>query len=106
MSLVSISQSNGLFLLLLNNGQDNWFTHEFIRQVSQALDDVLSKVTPHSALVTMATNSKIYSNGLNLKEAVEIGQPYFDNYMKLLYKLLTFPIPTIAGAFTHRLMIL
>ena len=49
------------------------------------------------ALITTNTNNKIYSNGLDLEQANKYGHIYFKEYMNLLERMLTFPIPTIAG---------
>lgn len=91
---------------------DNRLTHSFLRDgLIPALRDVRQQWTEWvendetdggAALVTTAQpSSKIFSNGLDLFNA--IADPYFFNeyFNPLFTELLTFPIPTIAAIGGH-----
>jgi enoyl-CoA hydratase/carnithine racemase len=90
-----------LLLKLQNTSPDNWFTLEFVSAIDSALDQSLKLGLNQVSLITIGNNPKIYSNGLYLNEAFEKGQPYFDRYMKLVQKMLVFPMPTIAALNGH-----
>ena len=100
MSLVSmLTQQYGestLFVMTMRT-QENYFSLELLDAIDKALDLCLSQATANCALITTGLSSKIYSNGLDLKEAFEHGQTYFERFMSLLARLLVFPMPTIAG---------
>ena len=88
-------------LTLQNKTVDNWFNMEFMQSLNKALDKIEEwiKDNPNApcALVTVSSNSKIYSNGLFLEEAFKYGSQFFTEYSRLLKRLLVFPIPTVAG---------
>lgn len=98
-----VHDSNIHVLTFQNKTVDNWFNIDFILSLNQALDKVEAwiKANPSepSALVTVSSNSKIYSNGLFLEQAFEKGSEYFAKYHLLLKRFLVFPIPTVAGKF-------
>ena len=74
---------------------------DFMRCINESLDKIEEWIKENplapTALITISSNSKIYSNGLFLDEAFEKGSVYFTEYSSLLKRLLVFPIPTIAG---------
>jgi enoyl-CoA hydratase/carnithine racemase len=97
-------RDSGIHVLTLKNKTvDNWFNIDFIDSMNKALDHVEHWIkenpsTP-AALVTVSSNSKIYSNGLFLEQAFEKGSEYFQKYHHLLKRFLVFPIPTVAGTY-------
>jgi enoyl-CoA hydratase/carnithine racemase len=96
-----MESSQILVLRLQNTSTDNWFTLEFIGAIDSALNQCLKLGLSQVSLITIGNNPKIYSNGLYLNEAFEKGQPYFDKYMKLVQRMLVFPMPTIAALNGH-----
>lgn len=98
-----ILDANIHVLTLKNKTVDNWFNLDFIQSINEALDQIEEwiKANPSepSAIVTVSSNSKIYSNGLFLEQALEKGSEFFTKYHHLLKRLLVFPIPTVAGNF-------
>jgi enoyl-CoA hydratase/carnithine racemase len=94
--------NSGIHILTLKNKTiDNWFNLDFIDSMNKALDTVENWIKDNSstpaALVTISSNSKIYSNGLFLEQAFEKGSEYFLKFHHLLKRFLVFPIPTVAG---------
>lgn len=99
----------GLFVLELNNGPENRFTLPFIEEIMKALDHIESRLDEIAgtddadkggALITTA-NGKFYSNGLAIEDAMRIGDPFFLPYMRMLARVLTFRIPTVAAINGH-----
>jgi len=104
----------GIWVLTMCGEQtpDNRLTHTFLREgIIPALRDVRAEwhsrgeqdeITGGAALVTTAElSNKIFSNGLDLFNA--IADPHFFNeYLNaMFYELLTFPIPTVAAITGH-----
>lgn len=103
-----------IFVLYLLGEQtpDNRLTHEFIRegivpacrQVQKMWDQWVSNgdVGEGSALVTTALpKNKIFSNGLDLMNAIA-DPTFFDDYLNVMFKeLLSLPIPTVASVGGH-----
>lgn len=103
-----------IFVLYLLGEQtpDNRLTHEFIREgIVPACQQVQKmwaqwvkegNVGEGSALVTTALPSnKIFSNGLDLMNAIA-DPTFFDDYLNVMFKeLLSLPIPTVASVGGH-----
>ncbi|GAA4168609.1 enoyl-CoA hydratase-related protein [Gryllotalpicola koreensis] len=90
--------------LLRFNDNENRFTRDWLDAVDHALDDVTAQasVTP-TALVTVGT-AKFYSNGLNVDELAAGGEQrdsYLATVQRLLAKLLTLGVPTVAAINGH-----
>ncbi|KAJ2466994.1 hypothetical protein GGI03_001806 [Coemansia sp. RSA 2337] len=98
----------GLFLLHLNNGAENRITLQLITEIMQALDFIdtrLDSLTGEDAakggaLITTSTG-KFYSNGLAIDDAMEIGDPFYLPFMRMLARILTFRVPTVAAINGH-----
>ncbi|KAJ2785988.1 hypothetical protein H4R18_000203 [Coemansia javaensis] len=98
----------GLFLLHLSNGPENRFTRQFVAEIDQALDHidkVLDGMGPEEAaqggaLVTTSTG-KFYSNGLAIETAMKEGDAFYVPYLRMLARLLTFRLPTVAAINGH-----
>jgi enoyl-CoA hydratase/carnithine racemase len=91
----------------MNAGENRWNT-TFVRAVAEALDEVESSTGP-AALVTLSGNEKFFSNGLDLDwvsapdEHPQGGdrKVFGDEFMTLMGRLITFPMPTIAAINGH-----
>jgi len=98
--------------LLAKETPDNRLTHTFIQSgLLPALRDVRQQwntwvkakdTAEGAALVTAPpTDSKFFSNGLDLLKAVQ-DPHFFNDYLNaMFYELLTFPIPTVAAITGH-----
>ncbi|KAJ2772231.1 hypothetical protein IWQ57_001853 [Coemansia nantahalensis] len=98
----------GVFLLELNNGAENRFTTQFVAEIGQALDYVdqaLDRIGSEEAarggaLITTSTG-KFYSNGLAIEAAMQEGDTFYVPYLRMLARLLTFRVPTVAAINGH-----
>ncbi|KAJ2517832.1 hypothetical protein H4217_003709 [Coemansia sp. RSA 1939] len=98
-----------LFVLHLNNGKENRFTLQFVNEITQALDAVERMLDDTrgdaagqgGALITTSSSEKFYSNGLAIEAAMEQGDVFYIPYLKMLARLLTFRIPTVAAINGH-----
>ncbi|KAJ1799368.1 hypothetical protein LPJ59_001881 [Coemansia sp. RSA 2399] len=98
-----------LFVLHLSNGTENRFTLQFVEEITKALDFVDSKLDSISdnddaarggALITTSTG-KFYSNGLAIEAAMKQGDVFYNPYLRMLARLLTFRVPTVAAINGH-----
>ena len=78
-----------------------------VRELNAALDEVEQTEGPQ-ALVTASSDSKFFSNGLDLDWITSKGEHeggdrkvFGDEAMKLFSRLITFPMPTIAAVNGH-----
>ncbi|KAI8920491.1 ClpP/crotonase-like domain-containing protein [Entophlyctis helioformis] len=100
--LVGLTREGPLYVLALRNGE-NYFDVAFMDAIEAALDHI-EQTHPQGtagALVTFSENDKIYSNGLQLAAARKIGSKYFEQYQRLLRRILTFRLPTVAALTGH-----
>ncbi len=101
--MVTLVREGPLFIMTMKTGE-NRFTTKFINALLGALDEI-EKVREQedlgpAALIT-AGEGKFFSNGLDLEHALSVPG-FFDNYfLKLLSRVLTFPIPTVAAINGH-----
>ncbi|KAF0551603.1 ClpP/crotonase [Gigaspora margarita] len=100
---VTLTREGPLFILSMKNGE-NRFTTNFINEINSILDEVENIIkhenSESAALITIG-EGKFYSNGLDLEHALSTPG-FFDNYyLKLLVRVLTFPIPTVAAINGH-----
>ncbi|KAJ2747577.1 hypothetical protein GGI20_000402 [Coemansia sp. BCRC 34301] len=112
LSLVKLTSPDasfpGLFVLHLSNGPENRITLQLISEIMQALDyideqlDSLSEedAAKGGALVTTGTG-KFYSNGLAIEDAMKIGDAFYLPYMRMLARMLTYRVPTVAAINGH-----
>lgn len=101
--LIELKREGPLFILTMKNGE-NRFNTSFISAFFLALDNIEqireAEDAEPAALVTRG-EGKFYSNGLDLEHALSTPG-FFDNYyLKLLVRMLTFPIPTVAALNGH-----
>ncbi|CAG8467820.1 3454_t:CDS:2 [Acaulospora colombiana] len=102
-ALVTLVRERPLFVLTMKNGE-NRFNTNFINALFSALDDI-ERIREEedgepAALVTMG-EGKFFSNGLDLEHALSTPGFFDEYYLKLLTRMLTFPIPTVAALNGH-----
>ena len=59
--MITLEKKNHVYLLKMNAGENRWNT-SFVREFSEALDEVELEEGP-GALVTYSTEEKFFSNG-------------------------------------------
>ncbi|CAJ0913247.1 10301_t:CDS:2 [Entrophospora sp. SA101] len=101
--LMTLDREGPLFILTMKNGE-NRITTTFVQAFFSALDDIErireQEDEQPAALITTG-EEKFYSNGLDLEHALSTPG-FFDNYyLKLLTRMLTFTIPTVAAINGH-----
>ncbi len=105
--MIDLERQGDVFTLTMNAGENRWNT-AFVRALAEALDEVESSTGP-AALVTLSANEKFFSNGLDLdwvaapEDHPEGGDRgvFGDEFMKLMSRIITFPIPTVAAINGH-----
>lgn len=105
--MIELDRSGDVFVLTMNADQNRWNT-TFVREIASALDEVEASTGP-AALVTISANEKFFSNGLDLDwvsapdEHPEGGDRvvFGDEFMTLMARLITFPMPTLAAVNGH-----
>lgn len=105
--MIELDRSGDVFVLTMNADQNRWNT-TFVREIASALDEVEASTGP-AALVTTSANEKFFSNGLDLDwvsapdEHPEGGDRvvFGDEFMTLMARLITFPMPTLAAVNGH-----
>ena len=99
--MITLEKKNHVYLLKMNAGENRWNT-SFVREFSDALDEVELDDGP-GALVTSSTDEKFFSNGLDL-DWVKNPEKYPQNgdrevfgeeFMYLMGRMITLPVPTI-----------
>ncbi len=103
MSIVDVRKEGDVFILTMRSGE-NRFNRTFIEAMNRALDTVEESSGP-AALVTIGGEEKFYSNGLDLTWLAGDGEkerPQFvKSVLKLLGRLMAFPMPTVAAINGH-----
>jgi len=103
MSIVGVKREGDIFILTMRSGE-NRLNRTFIEAVNQALDSVEQSSGP-AALVTTGGEEKFYSNGLDLAWLAGDGEKerpqFIKSVLKLLGRLMAFPMPTVAAINGH-----
>jgi len=103
MGIVDLKKEGDIFILTMQSGE-NRFNRTFIEAMNQAMDTVEKSRGP-AALVTTGGDEKFYSNGLDLAWLAGDGEkerPQFvKSVLKLLGRLMAFPVPTVAAINGH-----
>jgi enoyl-CoA hydratase/carnithine racemase len=107
MTMLQLERDGDVFTLTMTTGENRWNT-TFVRAFAQVLDEIEASTGP-AALVTTAASAKFYSNGLDLEwmrdphAHPDAGDrtPFADEFMKLMARVITFPVPTIAAINGH-----
>lgn len=102
-SLETIQDSEFITFLLIMNAKDNRFNPDFCTALNEALDFITSDQIPkypQSKFSMIITGTgRFFSNGLDLNYLLSTDNPnqfLIDHYEPLVYKFLTFGIPTVA----------
>lgn len=100
--MVGVRRDGEVFLLELKRGE-NRLNSAFVAAVNTALDEV-ERSEGEAALVTTG-EGKFYSNGLDIQAMLTLPRPdtlaMLDDVHRLLARLLTFPMITIAAVNGH-----
>ena len=103
MAMFELKREGEVFILTMQNGE-NMFTIPFLEALNQALDTVEQSSGP-AALVTVGSDPKFYSNGIDLAwlrgEGKSQWTTFVDQLVKFLGRVLAFPIPTVAAVNGH-----
>ena len=103
MSIMDLKRQGDVFILSMQSGE-NRFNRTFIDALNEALDTVEKSAGP-AALVTIGGEDKFYSNGLDLAWLSGDGQgeapEFIKAVLKLLGRVLAFPMPTAAAINGH-----
>lgn len=105
--MIEITRNGDVFTLTMTAGENRWNT-TFVRAFAAALEEVADS-TGAAALVTASASEKFFSNGLDLDwvrdpaahPAAGDRAPFADEFMKLMARIITFPIPTVAAVNGH-----
>jgi Delta3-Delta2-enoyl-CoA isomerase len=105
-NLIELERNGDVFVLTMNDGENRWNT-TFVRALANALDEVEAS-TGSAALVTRSSSEKFFSNGLDLDWVSSTGEhPGGDRsvfgaeFMALMGRIITFPMPTVAAVGGH-----
>jgi len=103
MSIMDLKKQGDVFILSMQSGE-NRFNRTFIEALNEALDTVENSSGP-AALVTIGGEDKFYSNGLDLAWLSGDGQSeapeFIKTVLKLLGRIMAFPVPTAAAINGH-----
>jgi enoyl-CoA hydratase/carnithine racemase len=106
MGMIDLARDGELFRLTMNDGENRWNT-TFVRAFSAALDEVAASEGA-AALITTSSSPKFFSNGLDLEWIGSKGEhPGGDRavfgaeFMALMGRIITFPIPTLCAINGH-----
>ena len=105
--MISLEKKGSIYFLSMNAGENRWNT-TFVREFSKALDD-LEKDNGPGALITTSSDPKFFSNGLDLDwiqtpdDFPEKGnrEVFGEEFMYLMGRIITLPIPTICAINGH-----
>jgi enoyl-CoA hydratase/carnithine racemase len=105
--MIDLTRAGDVFTLTMNADENRWNT-TFVRAFAQALATVEAS-TGAAALVTASASGKFFSNGLDLDWVSDPAahpaggerRPFADEFMKLMARIITFPLPTIAAINGH-----
>jgi enoyl-CoA hydratase/carnithine racemase len=103
MKIMDLRKEGDVFVLSMQSGE-NRLNRTFVEAMNEALDTVEKAGSP-AALVTIGGEEKFYSNGLDLAWLGGDGQAEAPEFIKMVLKLLgrimAFPIPTAAAINGH-----
>jgi Delta3-Delta2-enoyl-CoA isomerase len=104
--MIDLERDGELFILTMNDGENRWNTN-FVRAYAKALDDVEASTGP-AALITRSSNEKFFSNGLDLEWISTNTEHrggdrsvFGEEFMALMGRIITFPVPTVAAINGH-----
>ena len=104
--MINLQREGEVFILTMDDGENRWNT-TFVRKFAEVLDEVEASEGP-AALVTTSATEKFFSNGLDLEWLAAKGEHrggdrkvFGGEFMRLMGRIITFPIPTIAAINGH-----
>ena len=104
--MIDLTRTGHVFLLTMNDGENRWNT-TFVREFADALSEVESS-TGSAAMVTASASEKFFSNGLDLDWLGAEGEHkggdrtvFGDEFMKLMGRIITLPVPTVCAINGH-----
>jgi len=104
--MIDLQRHGDVFVLTMTEGENRWNT-TFVRAFDAALDEVEASMGP-AALVTTSAHEKFFSNGLDLDWISTDGDHpggdrsvFGDEFMKVMGRIITLPVPTIAAINGH-----
>ena len=103
-----VSNDVDVYVLHLESGEknENRLNEQFVRDFSNALDEVRKRAKGGPAALVTVGNGKHYSDGLDLAFVLGLGSneamiAFLKTVEILLFKLVTFPMPTVAAVNGH-----
>jgi len=104
--MIDLKKEGDVFILNMDDGENRWNT-TFVRAFSEALDEAEASTGP-AALVTTSATEKFFSNGLDLEWRASEGEhrggdreAFGKEFMALMARIITFPMPTLAAVNGH-----
>lgn len=105
--MIELERQGDVFVLTMDDGENRWNT-TFTRAYAEAIDEVAASEGP-AALVTVSSHPKFFSNGLDLdwimgSDADHPGgdrEVFGEEFMTLMARIITLPMPTIAAVNGH-----
>ena len=105
--MIKLEKKESTYFLIMDSEENRWNT-TFVREIARALDEIENDEGP-GALITSSTNPKFFSNGLDLdwmqapENYPEGGdrEVFGEEFMHLMGRFITLPIPTISAMNGH-----
>ena len=101
--MIKLDRKNNIFYLTLDNEENRWNT-TFVRKICAAIDEIETSQGP-AALVTTSSNSKFFSNGLDLDWIAKTEGPerdaFLPEFMALMGNIITLSIPSVCAINGH-----
>ena len=105
--MIKLEKKESTYFLIMDSEENRWNT-TFVREITRALDEIENDEGP-GALITSSTNPKFFSNGLDLdwmqapENYPEGGdrKVFGEEFMYLMGRFITLPIPTICAMNGH-----
>lgn len=108
--MIELDRHDDVFVLTMDEGENRWnttFTRAFVQVIDRVMEEVESSDGP-AALVTASSHPKFFSNGLDLDWIMSTEDhpggdrgSFGTEYMALLGRLVTLPIPTVCAVGGH-----
>ena len=104
--MIELEREDDVFVMTMSAGENRWNT-SFVRAFAERLDEVEESTGPAALVVTSATE-KFFSNGLDI-DWVRSDEPgdggdqkvFGAEFMQLMGRIITFPVPTVAAINGH-----
>jgi enoyl-CoA hydratase/carnithine racemase len=108
--MIELDRDGDVFTLTMNDTENRWNTN-FVRAMAEAVDEIEASEGP-AAVVTTSADGKFFSNGLDLEwisgtadaASAERGGDravFGAEFMALMSRLITLPVPSVAAINGH-----